>query len=281
MNTCFYFQILCLRETVSTEVLCKTEMETKREHRIVCVCPATSLHTLVTLYTPFPHLSVNCCAVKLHWSMLMYEAWRHRATGTWSHSICWPSCSVLDVQKKKKRTSALWVCSEDFSPDTEWLPTTLSHSCGWMEHIPSSETMCVKGLSKIWTGTFFGLSPRELIPSPTWNYATSFALLPIFGLIDGWTAPEHIDTAKTLWHLAIIGAGGLASISCTKWVSSITGCGALSDCNSFKYKPWFVAHNYRIDPNIRRPFFSRLIFSVTNSHSLLSISWKRPLRGPR
>lgn len=106
MNTCFYFQILCLQETVSTEVLCKTEMETKREHRIVCVsvwvCPASSLHTLVTLYTPFPHLSVNCCAVKLHWSMLMYQAWRHRATGTWNHSICWPSCSVLDVQKKKK-----------------------------------------------------------------------------------------------------------------------------------------------------------------------------------
>lgn len=51
-------------------------------------------------------------------------------------------------KKKKKNIRPLGLFRGLF-PDTEWLPTTLSHSCGWMEHIPSSETMCVKGLSKI------------------------------------------------------------------------------------------------------------------------------------
>lgn len=55
---------------------------------------------------------------------------------------CWTS------KKKKKNIRPLGLFRGLF-PDTEWLPTTLSHSCGWMEHIPSSETMCVKGLSKI------------------------------------------------------------------------------------------------------------------------------------
>lgn len=51
-------------------------------------------------------------------------------------------------KKKEKNIRPLGLFRGLF-PDTEWLPTTLSHSCGWMEHIPSSETMCVKGLSKI------------------------------------------------------------------------------------------------------------------------------------
>lgn len=108
----FLFPNPLFARNLSTEVLCNTEMETKREHQnehdviariiihCVSVCPASSFYMLVTLYTPFPHLSVNCrwTAVQANCTGACSRMNRWSAVSMKAHSDWYPNPQYMLTQ---------------------------------------------------------------------------------------------------------------------------------------------------------------------------------------
>lgn len=187
----FYFQILCLRETSPLKYCViqrwkqreNTKMSTMLLHvslYIVCRCvrppPSTCLSPFILLFLTSQLIAdgLLCRQIALEhvpvWIGGLLWAWRHIATGTRTHSICWPSCSVLEVQHKT-------IC-----------PLGMFRG-------PSSEMMCVKGLSKISTGIFFDTEPQITYPityvEPRNHFRPTSNLWPEWWLNSPWTYRNH------------------------------------------------------------------------------------------